>query len=353
METLYFTIPAKEHEAMLADYAAEHRACDELHLHGSSQYELHENYEAWLASLLSEADPQQAAAKGWVQSTTLLCLRKEDGRLIGLLNIRHTLNDFLARYGGNIGYGVRPTERGKGYGTEMLRHALRFCAGLGMEHALVSCSKHNTASAAVILRCGGVLQNEYDHTDGDTVQLYSLRCGESPIGLLRGTVALLPHDPVWDSLGQSAALTCRSILGSLCPDAQHVGSSSVEELAAKPILDIAAGVTDMAATAEKLPQLEAAGFIHVPESSLRGEIFCSAGSRVNDVRTHHIHITPYGGTAWRQYIAFRDRLRTNEAARSAYGQLKAKLQAQNAADRVAYTAGKADFIQEHIAKSLT
>ena len=337
---------------MLADYAAEHRACGETVLHGSSQYELHESCGAWLQSLLAEADPQQAAAKGWVQSTTLLCLRKEDGRLIGMLNIRHTLNDFLARYGGNIGFGVRPSERGKGYGTGMLRHALRFCAGLGMEYALAGCCKHNAASAAAIVRCGGVLQNEYEK-DGETVQLYTLPCGESPIGLLRGTVTLQPHDPVWDSLGQSAALTCRSILGDICPDAQHVGSSSVEGLAAKPILDIAVGVTDMEATTKKLPQLEAAGFIHVPESSLRGEIFCSAGSRVNDVRTHHIHIVPYGDRAWQQYIAFRDRLRTDEAARSAYGQLKAQLQAQNAADRAAYTAGKASFIQSELAKSLT
>ena len=132
-----------------------------------------------------------------------------------------------------------------------------------------------------------------------------------------------------------------------------MGSSSVQGLAAKPILDIAVGVTDMEATTKKLTQLEAAGFIHVPESSLRGEIFCSAGSRVNDVRTHHIHIVPYGDRAWQQYIAFRDRLRTDEAARNAYGQLKAQLQAQNAADRAAYTAGKASFIQSELAKSLT
>ncbi|MBQ9959528.1 MAG: GNAT family N-acetyltransferase [Oscillospiraceae bacterium] len=351
MNTLYFTVAKAQHEAAVLQYAAEHARNGEHVLHGSSQLEQYESYAAWLHSLSLLADPEQAAKKNWVQSTTLLCLRKEDDRLVGMITIRHTLNDFLRQYGGHIGIGVRPSERGKGCGSEMLRHALRFCAGLGIKQALIGCSKDNAASRNTILRCGGRLIKEYLHTDGDTVQLYTADCGESPIGLLRGTVQLLPHDPVWESLGQSAALTCSSILADACIDAQHVGSTAVAGLAAKPILDIAVGVADLAAAAQKLPQLEAAGFIHVPSVQLPQELFCSAGSLEENIRTHHIHIVAHGSEQWRNYIAFRDALCQNSTLRNAYGQLKLQLAAQHAADRSAYTDAKADFIARCIAEN--
>lgn len=335
----------------MQQYALEHAQNGERTLHGSSQLELFESYAAWLHSLTLLADPEQAAKKNWVQSTTLLCMRKEDDRLVGMINIRHTLNGFLRQYGGHIGIGVCPSERGKGCGTEMLRHALRFCSGLGMKQALIGCSKDNAASRNTILRCGGTLIMEFVHTDGDTVQLYTAPCGERPIGLLRGTVQLLPHDPVWESLGQSAALTCRSILGNICMDAQHVGSTAVAGLAAKPILDIAVGVTDLAAAAKKLPQLARAGFVHVPSAQLPQELFCSAGSREENIRTHHIHIVAHGSEQWREYIAFRDALCQNSDMRNAYGQLKVQLAAQHASDRSAYTDAKADFIARCIAEN--
>ena len=84
----------------------------------------------------------------------------EEGRIIGIINIRTTLNAFLLQEGGHIGYSIRPSERGKGYGKAMLRETSDFCRKAGIWPLLLVCSKENRASAAIIQSCGGILENE-------------------------------------------------------------------------------------------------------------------------------------------------------------------------------------------------
>ena len=80
--------------------------------------------------------------------------------LLGAIDIRHYLNEYLLHYGGNIGYGIRPSERQKGYATQMLALALEECKKIGMLKALITCFKSNVASANTIIKNGGVLENE-------------------------------------------------------------------------------------------------------------------------------------------------------------------------------------------------
>ncbi len=80
-----------------------------------------------------------------------------DGTLVGRVSIRHRLNDFLARVGGHIGYGVVPEHRRKGYGTKILAQALPVARKVSIEHALVTCDGDNEASAKIIEANGGVL----------------------------------------------------------------------------------------------------------------------------------------------------------------------------------------------------
>ncbi|WP_105176751.1 MULTISPECIES: GNAT family N-acetyltransferase [Clostridium] len=80
--------------------------------------------------------------------------------LIGAIDIRHYLNEYLLKYGGNIGYGIRPSERKKGYATEMLYLALEECKTKGLSKVLITCFKSNIASANTIIKNGGILENE-------------------------------------------------------------------------------------------------------------------------------------------------------------------------------------------------
>lgn len=95
-----------------------------------------------------------------VPGTTYWLMRKEDARMLGAVNIRHRLNDHLLAVGGHIGYGVRPSERRKGYAVRMLKMALEKCGAMGIDRALITCDADNIASARTIVRNGGVFEDE-------------------------------------------------------------------------------------------------------------------------------------------------------------------------------------------------
>lgn len=82
------------------------------------------------------------------------------GKIIGAINIRHYLNDYLFNFGGHIGYGIRPSERKKGYATKMLSLSLPIVKELGITKVLVACDKSNIGSAKTIIKNGGILENE-------------------------------------------------------------------------------------------------------------------------------------------------------------------------------------------------
>lgn len=94
-----------------------------------------------------------------VPATQFLLIRKSDDRLVGMIQIRHRFNDFLEQYGGHIGYSVRPSERQKGYAKEMLRMALPYCRGIGLEKVLITCIDGNIGSEKTILNNGGVYES--------------------------------------------------------------------------------------------------------------------------------------------------------------------------------------------------
>lgn len=101
--------------------------------------------------------------------------------VVGVCNIRHTLTPALLREGGHIGYGIRPSARARGLGTEILRQSLRRARDLGIADVLVTCGQSNVASARAIIRNGGVLDSEVFLPDrGEVVQRYWIRAALHP-----------------------------------------------------------------------------------------------------------------------------------------------------------------------------
>ena len=97
---------------------------------------------------------------GLVPDSTFFCLDEERNIIVGAVNIRHYLNDYLLAHGGHIGDGIRPSERRKGYATQMIQLALEECKILGINKVLMVCDKDNIASAKSIIKNGGILENE-------------------------------------------------------------------------------------------------------------------------------------------------------------------------------------------------
>lgn len=125
------------------------------------------DFEHYLADL-----EVKTATENKVPDSVFFLLDEERNRLLGAVNIRHYLNDSLLREGGHIGDGIRPSERRKGYATEMIRLALIECKKLGIDKVLMTCEKDNTGSARSIMKNGGVLENEIINSDGEIEQRY-------------------------------------------------------------------------------------------------------------------------------------------------------------------------------------
>lgn len=109
--------------------------------------------------------------KGWVPDSTYW-LVTTNKKVVGAVNIRHSLTDTLLKSGGHIGYGIRPSERKKGYATKLLALSLEKAKELGIEKALVVCDYDNVASKRTILNNGGVADTSYTEDDGNIIERF-------------------------------------------------------------------------------------------------------------------------------------------------------------------------------------
>lgn len=125
-----------------------------------------------LVERLARASRGEGLPEGFVAHSTYW-LVLEETTVVGVSNLRHELTPFLRHEGGHIGYGVRPSARGRGYATEMLRRTLGYAHGLGLERVLVTCAAGNVASQRTIVRNGGVLEaDDVVAHDGEVMHRY-------------------------------------------------------------------------------------------------------------------------------------------------------------------------------------
>lgn len=113
---------------------------------------------SWLAELEKFSDPKRIPA-GFVRGLQFLYF-SEDNQLVGMINLRTNLNDYLENYGGHIGYGIQPKFRRQGYGSQMLKETLVIAKEQGLKQVLLTCDDDNQGSAKVIEANGGKLADE-------------------------------------------------------------------------------------------------------------------------------------------------------------------------------------------------
>lgn len=131
-------------------------------------------YEEWLAKIRKDIDIANVE-KPRVPALTYFYVREEDDRIVGMINIRLALSDFLREEGGHIGYSVRPTERRKHYATDMLKAGVEVLNTIGINEVLVSCDKENLASSGTILNNGGrLIKEKYSETFKEMIQMYAV-----------------------------------------------------------------------------------------------------------------------------------------------------------------------------------
>ncbi len=163
------------------------------------------------------------------------------------------------------------------------------------------------------------------------------------IGLKRGTVKLMSHQKEWIENAEDTIRLLDQILGDIAVDMQHVGSTAIPSIHAKPIIDIVVGVQDSADILPYVERLEQYGFVFRGED-IAGQMLFVVGDFENDTRTHHIHVVKWNGTEWRNYINFRDDLNAYPEKARLYDSCKQELAKRFPNDRKSYTAGKEDVI---------
>lgn len=138
-----------------------------------------EDYEGWLKKL--DEDYTREVTENKVPSRTYFLIRVDDNKIIGMANIRTKLNQKLRNFGGNIGYCIRPTERGKGFNKVNLYLALKACKECGIKRVLLDADKGNPASWRTMESLGAVLEAEksVELYDEDVVRFYSIEVDRS------------------------------------------------------------------------------------------------------------------------------------------------------------------------------
>ena len=169
------------------------------------------------------------------------------------------------------------------------------------------------------------------------------------LGLNKDKVELVPYDPNWKKEYEKEKVILQKVLGSFALDIQHVGSTSIPGLSAKPIIDIAVAVENEDTLYKLIPILTEAGYDVKNSIETQGEILARKGG--SDCRTHYIHVEVKGSEYWNNHIIFRDYLLSHPEYVKKYEDMK-KNMAEWFSARKEYTAHKRQFIQEVIDKAL-
>lgn len=160
-------------------------------------------------------------------------------------------------------------------------------------------------------------------------------------------IVIEPYDPEWaDSFQSQAAIVAPLVADVLAEPLEHIGSTSIAGMPAKPIIDMLAVVDTYEAFGRVLPELADAGWIHAPEPGDEDRRKWSLCFPTVEHRSHHLHVVERASTGWRDWLLFRDYMGGHPEEAEQYAALKRDLADANASDRARYRSGKAPVIAE-------
>ncbi|HEX8195230.1 MAG TPA: GrpB family protein [Pyrinomonadaceae bacterium] len=162
------------------------------------------------------------------------------------------------------------------------------------------------------------------------------------LGLEKGAVKLSPHREEWHELFAAEARQLISVAGKHALAIEHIGSTAICGIAAKPIIDIALAVQEIAEVEQIIQPFENLGYVYRGENGIPNRHYFRKGS---PHRTHHLHVVQYESDFWRNHILFRDYLRARPQIAAQYENLKRKLAQTHRENREAYTEGKTEFVE--------
>lgn len=155
--TMKLIEPTMEYDQQIQAYRQEFLAFGGS-MDGCGSLRKFERTQDWIDQVESLKKPETTPSH-WVPSTQYIFVRESDGKVVGTIQIRHYFNEFLEKYAGHIGYSVCPSERRRGYATQMLKSVLPECKALGIKRVLISCVQGNEGSKRTILNNGGVYES--------------------------------------------------------------------------------------------------------------------------------------------------------------------------------------------------
>lgn len=209
MHELFFAVPDVSMRQVIEAYRHEYLVNGENVIYGGAWMERVASFQDWLQLVRANADERMVDPQ-WVRSDTMCVFRKHDRRLVGMVDIHQRLNDFLRTAGGHISYGVRPSMRNRGYGTQILDMALAYCADIGIECVMLNCARDNIAALRTIEKNQAQYDGEFVDPAGHVMCRYLVPMGYQ-------------HGKGFDAVAQTAS---QSQL--ILPDGQKIIVRSVQ-----------------------------------------------------------------------------------------------------------------------------
>jgi GrpB-like predicted nucleotidyltransferase (UPF0157 family) len=182
------------------------------------------------------------------------------------------------------------------------------------------------------------IMDRYDRSWGVAMRENS----QSVLGLENNAVRLHDYNPLWADLYREEEKRILAAVGSLIIDLQHIGSTAIPGIKAKPVLDMMAGVGHLEKALLCKAPLAAIGYDYIAQAGIANDYVFGKGVE----RTHYLHVVQYGGAQWTDHLSFRDRLRNDPELAQAYEKLKEELSRMFSDSRAKYHDAKSKFIRE-------